>query len=101
MSTVVTFPARPEKPTPVARYAEIAVYGRVGSVTVGLARRADTPEGLIHVVVIGSAIGLEIVATLPDDDKGRAVADFTGPAVLRATELSETEFAVATCPEAC
>lgn len=69
------------------------------SVTVALTRRADTPEGLIHVVVMGSAIGLEIVATLPDDEKGRAVADFTGPAVLRAAELTETEFAAR--PEAC
>jgi hypothetical protein len=65
----------------------------------GLARRADTQEGLIHVVMMRAAIGLEIVATLPDDDKGRAVADFTGPAVLRAAELAETEFAAR--PEAC
>ncbi|MCJ2138090.1 hypothetical protein MKK69_29260 [Methylobacterium sp. J-026] len=43
--------------------------------------------------MMGAAIGLEIVATLPDDDKGRAVADFTGPAVLRAAELADTEFA--------
>ena len=64
-----------------------------------MARRADVSEGLIHVVVMGSAIGLEMVATLPDDDKGRAVADFTGPAVLRATELAETEFAAR--PEVC
>ena len=99
MSTVVTFLGHPEKSTPVARYAEVALYGTVGPLTVALARRADTPEGLIHVVVMGSAIGLEIVATLPDDDKGRAVADFTGPAVLRAAELSETEFTA--CPEAC
>ena len=99
MSTVVNFPARPEKPAPAARYEEIALYGTVGPLTVALARRADTPEGLIHVVVMGSAIGLEIVATLPDDDKGRAVADFTGPAVLRGAELTETEFAAR--PEAC
>ena len=99
MSTVVTFPARPEKPAPVARYDEIALYGTVGPITVALARRADVPEGLIHVVMMGSAIGLEIVATLPDDDKGRAVADFTGPAVLRAAELTETEFAAR--PEVC
>ncbi|MCJ2061902.1 hypothetical protein MKK63_04200 [Methylobacterium sp. J-088] len=98
MSNIITL-ARPEKPTPVARYAEIAVYGAVGPITVALARRADTPEVLIHVVMMGSAIGLEIVATLPDDDKGRAVADFTGPAILRAVELSETEFAA--LPEAC
>lgn len=99
MPNVVTFPEPAPVPRPVARYEEIAVYGTVGPLTVALARRADTPEGLIHLVVMGSAIGLEIVATLPDDDKGRAVADFTGPAVLRAVELSETEFAAR--PEAC
>ena len=99
MSTVVTFPEQAPRPAPVARYAEIAVYGTVGSLTVALARRANTPEGLIHVVMMGSAIGLEIVATLPDDDKGRAVADFTGPVVLRAVELTETEFAAR--PEVC
>ncbi|MCJ2097998.1 hypothetical protein [Methylobacterium sp. E-046] len=98
MSNIITL-APPEKPTPVARYAEVAVYGTVGPLTVALARRTDVKEGLIHVVVMGSAIGLEIVATLPDDDKGRAVADFTGPAVLRAVELSETESAAR--PEAC
>jgi len=99
MPTVVTFPEQAPRPAPVARYAEIAVYGTVGPITVALARRADAPEGLIHVVVMGSAIGLEIVATLPDDEKGRAVADFTGPAALRAAELAETEFAAR--PEVC
>jgi urea transporter len=99
MSNVVTFPEQAPTLTPEARYAEIAVYGTVGPLTVALARRTDTSEGLIHIVVMGSAIGLEMVATLPDDDKGRAVADFTGPAVLRAVELSETEFAAR--PEAC
>jgi hypothetical protein len=99
MSNVITLPEQASRPAPMARYAEIAVYGTVGSLTVSLARRAGTPEGLIHIVVMGSAIGLEIVATLPDDDKGRAVADFTGPAVLRAAELTETEFAAR--PETC
>ena len=99
MPNVITFPEQAQRPAPVARYAEIAVYGLVGPITVALARRADVPEGLIHVVMMGSAIGLEIVATLPDDDKGRAVADFTGPAVLRAAELTETEFAAR--PEVC
>lgn len=99
MSNVITLPEQAPRQAPVARYAEIAVYGTVGPLTVALARRADTPEGLIHVVMMGSAIGLEIVAALPDDDKGRAVADFTGPAVLRAAELAETEFAAR--PEAC
>ena len=99
MSNVITLPEQAPRPAPVARYAEIAVYGTVGPVTVALARRADVSEGLIHVVVMGSAIGLEIVATLPDDDKGRAIADFTGPTVLRAAELAETEFAAH--PEAC
>ena len=42
---------------------------------------------------------LEIVASLPDDEKGRAVADFVGPAVLRTAELTETELAAQ--PEAC
>ena len=99
MPNVVTFPEQAPTLTPEARYAEIAVYGTVGPITVALVRRADAQEGLIHVVVMGSAIGLEIVATLPDDDKGRAVADFTGPVVLRAAELAETEFAAR--PEAC
>lgn len=99
MSNVITLPEQTSRPAPVARYAEIAVYGTVGPITVALVRRADAQEGLIHVVVIGSAIGLEIVATLPDDDKGRAVAGFTGPAILRAVELAETEFAAR--PEVC
>ncbi|WP_246695494.1 hypothetical protein [Methylobacterium sp. P1-11] len=55
--------------------------------------------GLIHVVMLGSAIGLEVVATLPDDVKGHAVAPFAGPAMLRAAERAETEFAA--CPEVC
>ena len=99
MSNVITLPEQAPRPAPVARYAEIAVYGTIGALTVALARRADVSEGLIHVVAMGSAIGLEIVATLPDDEKGRAVADFTGPAVLRAAELAETEFAAR--PEVC
>lgn len=99
MSNIITFAAQNLKPAPVARYEEIAVYGTVGPLTVALARCADAQERLIHVVMMGSAIGLEIVATLPDDEKGRAVADFTGPAVLRAAELAETEFAAR--PEVC
>ena len=98
MSNVVTL-ARPEKPAPAARYEEIAVYGTVGPITVALTRRTDAMAGLIHVVLLGSAIGLEVVATLPDDAKGRAIADFVGPAVVRSAELAETEFAGR--PEAC
>ena len=98
MTNIITL-ARPEKPTPSARYEEIAPYGTVGTLTVALARRADTAEGLIHVVMMGSAIGLEMVATLADDTKGRAIADFVGPAVVRSAELAETEFAAR--PEAC
>lgn len=35
----------------------------------------------------------------PDNDQGRAIADYVGPAALRAVELSEVEFAAT--PEAC
>ena len=99
MSNVITLTPQPPKPTSATRYEEIAVYGTVGPISVALARRTREPEGLIHVVVMGSAIGLEMVATLPDDEKGRAIADFIGPAVLRAVELAETEFT--SRPEAC
>lgn len=99
MPDVITFPDRTIKSIPMAHYEEIAVYGSVGPITVSLTRRTDAMAGLIHVVVLGSTIGLEVVATLPDDAQGRAVADFTGPAVLRAAELAETEFAAR--PEAC
>ncbi|MCJ2065744.1 hypothetical protein MKK63_24010 [Methylobacterium sp. J-088] len=98
MSNVITL-AGPEKPAPVARHEEITVYGTVGPLTVALTRRTDAMAGLIHVVLLGSAIGLEVVATLPDDTKGRAIADFVGPAVVRSAELAETEFAAR--PEAC
>ena len=100
MSNVVTFPKAASKPAPRARYETVAGYGSAGPVTVSLVRRLDAMAGLIHVVVIGQLQGVEIIATLPDDDKGRAVADFTGPAVLRAVELSETEFAAEACPGA-
>ena len=99
MSNVVTLPIRPQKPAPTARYEEIAVFGRVGSLTVVLARRTDQPVGWLHVLLLGSTVGLEIIASLPDDEKGRAVADFVGPAVLRGVELTETE--IAAQPEAC
>lgn len=92
MSNVIPL-ARPEKPAPTARYEEIAVYGTVGPLTVALTRRTDAMAGLIHVVLLGSAIGLEVLATLPDNEKGRAIADFVGPAVVRSAELAETEFA--------
>jgi len=98
MSNVVIFPEAASKPAPSARYETVAGYGSVGPVTVSLVRRLDAMAGLIHVVVIGQLQGVEIIATMPDDEKGRAVADFTGPAALRAVELAETEFAVAeTC----
>ena len=98
MSNIFTL-ARPQEPTPSARYEEIAPYGTAGALTVALARRADVEERLIHVVLMGSAIGLEIVAPLPDNDKGRAVADFVGLAVVRSAELAEIEFD--TRPGAC
>lgn len=100
MTNVITL-TRPEKPAPTARYETVATYGSVGPVTVSLLRRLDAMAGLIHVVVLGQLQGVEIIATLPDDGQGRAVADFTGPAALRAVELAETEFAVDTRPEAC
>lgn len=43
MSAVITFPEQAPRLAPVARYAEIAVYGTVGSITVTLARRTDAP----------------------------------------------------------
>jgi hypothetical protein len=98
MSNVITLPAR-TKPASTAHYQELAVYGHAGSLTVALARRTDTPADLIHVLLLGSAVGLEIVASLPDDEKGRAIADFVGPAVLRTVELTETE--IAAQPKAC
>lgn len=99
MSNVITLSPRPPKPTSTERYEEIAVYGSVGPISVALARRTHAMAGLIHVVMLGSAVGLEIVSTLTDDEKGRAVADYVGAAVVRAAELAETEFT--TCPEAC
>jgi hypothetical protein len=99
MSNVITFATPLPKPTPVVRYEEIAVYGTVGPIMVALTRRTDTTAGLIHVVVQGSVAGLEVVATLPDDHKGRASADLTASAVLRGIEVAETEFAAR--PRAC
>ncbi|KQS65044.1 hypothetical protein ASG32_31025 [Methylobacterium sp. Leaf361] len=98
MSNVITLPSRAKAEASTAHYLEVAVYGRTGSLTVTLARREDA-VGWLHVLLLGSAVGLEIVATLPDDEKGRAVADFVGPAVLRTAELTETE--IAAQPEAC
>ncbi|RTL15255.1 MAG: hypothetical protein EKK50_13515 [Sphingomonadaceae bacterium] len=98
MSNIITLPTR-SKPASTAHYEEIALYGHAGPLIVSLARRTDEPTGLIHVVLLGASVGLEIVASLPDDEKGRAVADFVGPAVLRTAELVETELAAQ--PEAC
>lgn len=98
MSNVIALPPRPQKPSHTAHYQEVAVYGHAGPLTVALARREDT-AGWLHVLLLGSAIGLEIIASLPDDEKGRAVADFVAPAVLRTAELTETE--IAAQPEAC
>ncbi|MGH1592292.1 hypothetical protein ACRBEV_32740 (plasmid) [Methylobacterium phyllosphaerae] len=100
MSNVIILPTR-SKPASTAHYEEVALYGHAGLLTVTLARRTDDSTGLIHVVLLGASVGLEIVATLPDDERGRAVADFVGPAVLRTVELSETEFAAVLAPEAC
>ncbi|MBE7197746.1 MAG: hypothetical protein INR70_08090 [Parafilimonas terrae] len=98
MSNVITLPTRSKAAT-TAHWQEVAVYGRAGPLTVTLARRTDQPAGWIHVLLLGSAVGLEIIASLPDDEKGRAVADFVGLAVLRTAELTETE--IAAQPEAC
>lgn len=102
MSNVLTFPNKPAAPTgPIAsRWEVIATYGEIGPLRVALARRLDVPPGFIHVAVIGTAlITIEPVASLPDDANGRAIADFTGPAVLRAIEHAEVEFVAE--PEAC
>lgn len=98
MSNVITLPTRTKAADSTAHYQEVAVYGHAGPLIVTLARREDA-AGLLHVLLLGSAVGLEIVASLPDDEKGRAVADFVGPAVLRTAELVETELAAQ--PEAC
>ena len=99
MSNVITLAGRPQKPAPAVRYETVASYGESGPVSVALLRRLDAPAGLIHVAVLGSLQGVEIIASLPDIDQGRAIADYVGPAALRAVELSEVEFAVQ--PEAC
>lgn len=99
MSNIIAMPTRAKTDTSTAHYQELAVYGHAGPLTVTLARRTDTPTGWIHVLLLGSAVGLEIIASLPDDEKGRAIADFVGPPVLRTAELTETEFAAT--PEAC
>lgn len=106
MTNIVNFPDKPAASTapihgPIAsRWEVIATYGEVGPLRVALARRLDAELGLIHVAVIGTAlITIETVATLPDDANGRAIADFTGPAVLRAIEHAEVEFVAQ--PEAC
>ncbi|SFT30006.1 hypothetical protein [Methylobacterium sp. yr668] len=98
MSNVITLTTRTKADASTAHYQEVAVYGHAGPLTVTLARREDA-AGWLHVLLLGSAVGLEIVASLPDDEKGRAVADFVGPAVLRTAELTETE--IAAQPEAC
>lgn len=107
MSNVFTFPGKaasapvPPQGVIVSHWEEVASYGEVGPLRVVLARRLDAQHGLIHVAVLGSSawVGLEPVASLPDDKNGRAIADFTGPAVLRAIEHAEVEFAAQ--PEAC
>ena len=101
MSNIASFPNRPAKPEVESRWEEIAAYGVVGPIKVALARRIDAMPDLIHVVVVGDSCwtGVEPVASLPDDANGRAIADFTGPAVLRAIEHAEVEFAAQ--PEAC
>ncbi|MCJ2023937.1 hypothetical protein [Methylobacterium sp. J-067] len=102
MSNVFTFPDKPAAPMgPItARWEVVASYGEVGPLRVALTRRLDMPPGFIHVAVIGTAlITIEPVTTLPDDANGRAIADFTGPAVLRAIEHAEVEFVAQ--PEAC
>lgn len=99
MSNIIALPTRAKPDTSTAHYQELAVYGHAGPLTVALGRRTDTPAGWIHVLLLGSAVGLEIVASLPDDVNGRAIADFVGPAVLRTAYLTETELAAQ--PEAC
>ena len=99
MSNVIALPTRPQKSGLTARYETIASYGETGPVAVSLLRRFDALAGLIHVAVIGPLQGVEIIASLPDNDQGRAIADYVGPAALRAVELSEVEFTVT--PEAC
>jgi|FEC22Drversion2_1045045.scaffolds.fasta_scaffold01845_5 hypothetical protein len=99
MSNVITMPTRAKSDTSTAHYQELAVYGSAGPLTVTLGRRTDAPDDWIHVLLLGSAVGLEIVASMPNDVNGRAIADFVGPAVLRTAYLTETELAAQ--PEAC
>ncbi len=104
MSNVLAFPDRPgeipQGPV-VASWELIASYGAAGPISVAIARRTDDPQGLIHVVVLGSScwVGVEPVVSLPDDAGGRATADLMAAAVLRGIEHAEVEFAAA--PEAC
>ena len=104
MSNVLAFPDRsgkiPQGPV-VASWELIASYGAAGPISVAVARRTDEPQGLVHVVVLGSScwVGVEPVASLPDDAGGRAAADLMAAAVLRGIEHAEVEFAAA--PEAC
>ncbi|MCJ2014538.1 hypothetical protein [Methylobacterium sp. J-076] len=98
MNNVFDFPAKPFKlsdSTVVSRWEEICCYGEVGPIRVTLARRLDAMPDLIHVVVLGSScwVGVAPVASMPDNANGRAVADITGAAVVRAIEHAEVEFA--------
>ncbi|MDP4006523.1 hypothetical protein [Methylobacterium sp. NEAU K] len=99
MSNIIALPTHPQKPIPTAHYETVASYGETGPVAVSLLRRLDAPAGLIHVAVLGPLQGVEIIASLPDNDQGRGIAGLVGPAALRAVELSEIEFAAQ--PEAC
>jgi hypothetical protein len=107
MFNVFTFPGKatpdmgPSGGAIVSRWEEVTSYGEVGTIRVVLARRLDAMAGRIHVVVLGSSswVGVAPITSLPDDANGRAIADFTGPVVLRAIEHAEVEFA--SQPEAC
>lgn len=99
MSNVIHLSVPQQKAPPTAHYGTVAKYGEAAPVSVALLRRLDAPAGLIHVALLCPLQGVEIIASLPDNDQGRAIADFVGPAALRAVELSEVEFAIA--PEAC
>ncbi|WP_020095992.1 hypothetical protein [Methylobacterium sp. 285MFTsu5.1] len=99
MSNVITLPSRAKAAALATHYETVATYGETGPVSIALLRRLDASAGLIHVALLGVLQGVEIIASLPDNDQGRAIADFVGPAALRAVELSEVEFAVTA--EAC
>lgn len=87
--------SREEEPAEIAPSEEVFqplhVYGTAAGYIVALLEDARGPEGRAFKVVIGSYSGnvLEAVAVMPATDAGRADADATALAILRALEIVE------------